>query len=98
MFSIKNLKDARLKKKLFYKFTGLFEIVDVMGAQAYRLRLPEKWRIHFVFHVSLLESYYENVNATKSKDMVLIGEDEEYEVETIFDSKTKWRKLYYFVR
>ena len=89
MLSIKNLKNARSKKKLFYKFIGSFEVVDVMSAQTYRLRLFEKWRIHFVFHVSLLKSYHENASITKSKNMKLADENEKYEVETILNNKTK---------
>ena len=26
-----------------------------MGKQAYKLKLPKKWRLHNVFHMSLLE-------------------------------------------
>ncbi len=36
---IKNLKNARLKKKLFYKFIELFEIENVVNSQTYCLRL-----------------------------------------------------------
>ena len=36
---IKNLKNVKLKKKLLFKFTELFEIIDVIEAQAYKLRL-----------------------------------------------------------
>ena len=69
-----------------------------MNAQTYRLRLSKKWRIYFVFYVSLLESYYKNVNATKSKNIILIDENEKYEIETILDNKIKWKKFYYFVK
>ena len=48
MFFSKNLKDARFKKKLFYKF-DLFEIEDVVDIQIYRLRFLDKWRIYLVF-------------------------------------------------
>ncbi len=36
---IKNLKDAKFKKKLFYKFIKLFEIEDIVDLQAYCFRL-----------------------------------------------------------
>ena len=42
MLFTKNLKDARLKKKLFYKFIDFFEIEDVVDIQTYRLRLSDK--------------------------------------------------------
>jgi len=98
MLSTKNLPDARPKKKLSYKFTGPFEIEDIVGKQAYRLRLPEKWRIHPVFHVSLLEPYYRNASTVAPEDMILVGEDEEWEVEDILDDKPRYGKPWYLVR
>ena len=98
MFFTKNLKNARLKKKLFYKFTKFFEIENVVESQAYRLCLLDQWRIHFVFHVSFLESYYTNVNIVFFAEMVLMSEDEEYEVKDILKNKKKWKKFYYLVR
>ena len=58
-----------------------------VGKQAYKLKLPKKWRIHDIFHVSLLEQ-----NTTKKgqvNDMQLefeAGDDKEYEVNGIWDS------------
>ena len=36
---------------------GPFKIIDVIGQQAYKLSLPEEWKIHPVFHVSLLKDW-----------------------------------------
>ena len=94
----KNLKNVRPKKKLFYKFTEFFEVKNVVESQVYRLCLFDQWRIHFVFHVSLLESYYTNANIVLSAEMILMSEDEEYEVENILKNKKKWEKFYYLVR
>ena len=98
MLFTKNLKNVRPKKKLFYKFTKFFEIENVVESQTYRLCLPDQWRIHFVFHVSLLELYYTNANIVSSAKIVLMSEDEEYEVKDILKNKKKWKKFYYFVR
>ena len=98
MFFTKNFKNVRLKKKLFYKFTRFFEIEDVVESQAYRLCLSDQWRIYFVFHVSLLESYYINANIVLFAEMILMNEDEEYEIKNILKDKKKWEKLYYLVR
>ena len=98
MLFTKNFKDARLKKKLFYKFTKFFEIKDVVESQIYRLCLLDQWRIHFIFHVSLLKSYYINANTVSFAKMILVSENEEYKVKDILKNKKKWKKFYYFVR
>ena len=98
MLFTKNLKNARPKKKLFYKFTRPFEIENVVELQTYCLCLFDQWRIHLVFHVSLLESYYTNANIVLSVEMIFVSENEEYEVEDILKNKKKWEKSYYLVR
>ena len=97
MIFTKNLKDVKFKKKLFYKFTRFFEIKNVVESQTYRLCLFDQWRIHFVFQISFLKSYYTNANIVPSAEMILVNEDEEYEVKDILKNKKKWRKLYYLV-
>ena len=98
MLFTKNLKNARSKKKLFYKFTKLFEIENVVESQTYRLCLLDQWRIHSVFHIFLLKSYYTNANIVSFAEMILMSEDEKYEVKDILKNKKKWEKLYYLVR
>ena len=41
--------------KLEAKFFRLFRVLYPVGKQAYKLKLSKKWRIHDVFHMSLLE-------------------------------------------
>ena len=53
MLFIKNLRDARLKKKLSQKYTEFFAVVNLVESQSYRLRLSLIWCIHFVFHLSI---------------------------------------------
>ena len=98
MLFTKNFKNVRSKKKLFYKFTGLFEIENVVESQIYRFCLFDQWRIHFVFHVFLLKSYYTNANIVLSAEMILMNEDEKYKVKDILKDKKKWEKFYYLVR
>ena len=54
-----------------------------MGKQAYKLELSKKWKIHDVFHVSLLEqdtTRKGRVDETTQMDFEA-GDDEEYEME-----------------
>ena len=47
-------------KKMAPKREGPFEITNMLGPLTYRLKLPETWIIHSVFHASLLRRYKEN--------------------------------------
>ena len=49
----RNLKTS-YHKKIAPKREGPFEIDKVLGPVTYRLKLPETWRIHNVFHAILL--------------------------------------------
>ena len=48
---IKTKRNRRLESKFF----GPFRVLHPIGSQAYKLELPKRWRIHEIFHVSLLE-------------------------------------------
>ena len=81
--STKHLKTKR-NRKLEAKFLGPFWVLHPVGKQAYKLKLPKKWRIHDVFHVSLLEQ--DTTKKGRVNDMQLefeAGDDKEYEVDGI---------------
>ena len=50
----KYIKTKR-NRKLEAKFFGPFRVLHPVGKQAYKLKLPRKWRIYDVFHMALLE-------------------------------------------
>lgn len=63
---------------------GPFEVLARVGSQSYRLALPDNWRIHPVFHVSLLKGYDQSGAGRHSAPMPVIVQDaEEYEVEQV---------------
>ena len=50
----KYIKTKR-NRMLEAKFFGPFQMLYSIRKQAYKLELPSKWRIHDIFHVSLLK-------------------------------------------
>ena len=73
-------------KKLQMKRTGPFEIEEVISRTAFCLRIPSQWKIHPVFHASLLTSYKETsehrLNFLRPPPD-LIDREEEYKVEAV---------------
>ena len=55
--SMKNIQTQQPHKKLEHHYTSPFSIVKQVGKQAYHLELPQYYRIHLVFNVTLLEPY-----------------------------------------
>ena len=104
--SSKHLKTKR-NRKLEAKFLGPFQVLHLVGKQAYKLKLPKKWRIYDVFHVSLLEqdtTKKGQVNDTQLNFKFEAGNNKEYEVDGIRDSAVYAREsagqlpgLYYLV-
>ncbi len=80
-------------KKLESKFLGPFQVLHVVGKQAYKLELLTKWKIYNLFHVSLLEQdtmrreRVDKARPKREKDLEIEARgDKEYEVEAIIDS------------
>ena len=57
---LKGNTTKNIKRKLADQMLGPFEIVKRVSSLAYELKLPSNMHCHPVFHVSLLEPYYEN--------------------------------------
>ena len=57
LLSTRNLKLKGTPRKLQKRFVGPFRVTEAIGEQAYRLPLPDEWKIYPVFHVSLLRDW-----------------------------------------
>ncbi|MCO5571653.1 hypothetical protein L7F22_025400 [Adiantum nelumboides] len=69
----------RLFPKLSMRYYGPFQVSQKISDVAYRLKLPEGWKIHNAFHVSLLRPFVGEV----SEEMVLEEQPEVEELDEI---------------
>ena len=66
--------------KLSPRFIGPFEILDCVGAVAYRLTLPPRLtNVHNVFHISMLQKYEPNPSNVLDWGDLVINKDVTYE-------------------
>jgi hypothetical protein len=91
LLSTKNLNIKRPKRSLWPKYLGPFEILELCGKLAYRLKLPSTWWIYDVINVSRLEKWRGDSHPYEGP-VIILGEVEfenrqEYEVECILDHK-----------
>ena len=71
-------------------------MLHLVGKQAYKLELPRKWRIHDIFHVSLLKQdtiRKERVGDENTEKLDARDNNRKYEVETIRDSAIYAKEL-----
>jgi hypothetical protein len=87
---VTHLKIHHQKMKLNPKRYRPFEIIKEISPVAYQLKLPMAWRIHDVFHASLLLPYRKTTvygPNFSSHPLELIDGEEEYQVECIMGHK-----------
>jgi hypothetical protein len=58
-----NIKTRRPSCKLDYQLHGPFQVEKVISPTAIRLTLPRRWKIHNVFHISLIELFRSGTRA-----------------------------------
>ena len=96
----RNLKTNH-HKKISPRQEGPFKITRVIGPVTYQLELPRTWRIHNVFHATLLRQYNETdiygANFPRPTPELIEGE-EVYEVEYILRHRKRGRGYQYYVK
>jgi len=75
----KNLKTGHPTQKLAPRREGPFTITEKISNLSYQLLLPAQWKIHLIFHASLLTPYKENdtqrTNFLEPPPDIIEGED-----------------------
>ena len=98
---LKNLKLQYESKKVAPKQEGPFCISEVLRPLTYKLKLSEQWKIHPVFHSTLLTPFKENdihrPNYLNPPPDLIDGEPE-YEVEAINAHRRQERGYLYLIK
>ena len=86
----KNITMKHPKDKLALKLHGPFVIEKKLGPITFRLKLPSTWKIHLVFHASLIIPYKETLTYGPNFEQPppdLIEGKKEYKVKEILDKR-----------
>src|SRR6266576_5583001 len=96
-----NLPTLQQTKKLEGKFVGPYEVIEKVGAAAYRIRIPASWKVYNVFNEVLLKLHKPAVfpkQQMQEKEWKQWKEDdhekrdEEFEVEEVLDSRLRAKR------
>ena len=81
----RNLKQSIANPKFTHKCEGPFIIIKVLSLITYQLYFPKTWKIHHIFHTSLLMLYENEVHGRNfpAPPPDLIEGEEEYEIKKI---------------
>jgi len=93
LLSIKYLKwqiKGRRSKKLTECFVDPYKVKEIISSNAIELELPKSIRIHPVVNISRVQLYKPQVEGQKKipPKLVIIEEEEEFEIEKILNKRT----------
>ena len=102
-------RDIRMRLpscKLSPRFIGPFVIISQVNNVSFKLELPPHYRIHPVFHVSLLKPYHPPITSLPSSSQpavdvpplpLLLEEGPVYAIQEILDSRRRRGRLEYLI-
>ena len=92
LLSTRHIRFRDCPRKLQRRFVGPFEVIRKLSKAAYELKLPDAWRIHPVFHISLLKPWR---SSTWSAPVDLQLDDIEPETAPVYEVEKllRWRKV-----
>jgi hypothetical protein len=97
----RNIDSKRVCAKLDSKKLGPYSVTEKISSHAYRLALPPGYRHHNVFHVNLMQPFYESTELDRPIQQRLpdfYGNNEpEYEIDGILDVFKSGRSFEYLV-
>lgn len=96
-----NLKLACPSKKLAPRFVGPLQVKRRLNEVLYELGLTDSFKIHPVFHVSLLKPAIPDPFPERRSgppEPILINGDKEYEVEAILDCRKRQNRVQYLIK
>ncbi len=98
LLNFKNIHTSRSFKKLDHKYYELFEMQNLVENQTYKFSLFHTFRIHNVFHVSLLKSFKKEFDKVITSFLIMINKNKHDEVKLILNNKLYRKRLQYFVK
>jgi hypothetical protein len=94
----KDIKIHQKMPKLKPQQLGLYKVLERIGDPDYRLELPFYLNLNSVFHVSCLSPWHNNSpHKSPPPESVVVQGEEEYEINSIIDSRVYRRQLQYLV-
>ena len=96
-----NLHTTHPSSKLAPRRYGLFTITRVVSRTSYQLKLPSQWKLHDIFHATLLTPYKEttlNGQSYQEPAPDLIDGQPEWEVESILKVRRRRNQLQFLIR
>jgi hypothetical protein len=96
-----NLTTTHPSAKLAPQHYGPFPVTCVISCTSYQLMIPSQWKVHNVFHASLLTCYKETpLNRKQYQEPTpdLIDGQPEWELESVLHVRRRCNQLQYLVR